>query len=247
MSIGERKTERVVSYIDGFNLYFGLREAGLECYKWLNVNALSSSILHQHQPLIGTKYFTSRVTSPQAKVIRQSAYLDALGTIPDLTVHYGKYARDKEVECSSCRQKTLHAQEKMTDVNIAVSLLEDAYQDVFDTALLISGDSDLCPPIKAIRRIFPHKRVIVAFPPARVSSELKQVSSATLHIGHANIKRCQLPDIIAVANRPNISRPSHVSYQIPVVMAPATTPKKLISLPADPPNPTPKLPPGYRR
>ena len=27
------KPERVIDYIDGFNLYFGLRDAGLECYK----------------------------------------------------------------------------------------------------------------------------------------------------------------------------------------------------------------------
>jgi hypothetical protein len=33
--------------------------------------------------------------------------------------------------------------EKMTDVNIAVELLTDAFQDSFDVALLISADGDL--------------------------------------------------------------------------------------------------------
>ena len=57
----------------------------------------------------------------------------------------------------------------MTDVNIAVELLGDAQDDVFDTAMVVSGDSDLYGPIEAVRRRYPHKRVVVAFPPDRVS------------------------------------------------------------------------------
>ena len=42
----------------------------------------------------------------------------------------------------------------MTDVNIAVELLQDAFQDAFDTAILISADSDLIAPIAAVKRSF---------------------------------------------------------------------------------------------
>ena len=42
----------------------------------------------------------------------------------------------------------------MTDVNIATQMIIDAYQDKYDTAMLISGDSDLVPPIKAINENF---------------------------------------------------------------------------------------------
>ena len=52
----------------------------------------------------------------------------------------------------------------MTDVNIATQILIDAYQDNFDMAMLISGDSDLVPPIKAVHELFPKKRVFVTFP-----------------------------------------------------------------------------------
>lgn len=37
----------------------------------------------------------------------------------------------------------------MTDVNIATAIIVDAYKDAYDMAMLISGDSDLTPPIKA--------------------------------------------------------------------------------------------------
>jgi uncharacterized LabA/DUF88 family protein len=54
----------------------------------------------------------------------------------------------------------------MTDVNIAVHLLEDAYDNVFDTALLVSADSDLAAPVEAVRRRFGTKRIVVVAPPA---------------------------------------------------------------------------------
>ena len=62
-------------------------------------------------------------------------------------------------------------EEKMTDVNIAVSLLADAQDDIYDTAMVISGDSDLSGPIEEVRRRYPGKRVVVAFPPQRVSKD----------------------------------------------------------------------------
>jgi uncharacterized LabA/DUF88 family protein len=251
VSTGERRKERVISYIDGFNLYFGLREAGLECYKWLNIKALSRDLLLSHQVLQKTKYFTSRIASPQPKVVRQSTYLDALGSLGDIHIEYGKYARDKELECSVCQEKTSYPQEKMTDVNIAVTLLEDAYCDAFDTALLISGDSDLCPPIKSVRRIFPHKRVIVVFPPRRISSELKRVATAHLNIDPRNVKRCQLPDQIELPSGYTIKRPSDSSYQIPAFAVTRLVPVGQKALPTIIPpekaNPTPQFPPGYKR
>ena len=36
----EQKKERVVAYIDGFNLYFGMREAGFDNCRWLNIKLL---------------------------------------------------------------------------------------------------------------------------------------------------------------------------------------------------------------
>lgn len=46
-------------------------------------------------------------------------------------------------------------EEKMTDVNIAVELLGDAQDDAFDTAIIISGDSDLTPPVRATLSRYP--------------------------------------------------------------------------------------------
>lgn len=72
-------------------------------------------------------------------------------------------------------------------------MLEDAYDDCVDTAIVISGDSDLAPPIEAVRRRFSRKRVIVAFPPKRHSEELSRVADSSLRIFSRNIRASRLP------------------------------------------------------
>jgi uncharacterized LabA/DUF88 family protein len=57
--------------------------------------------------------------------------------------------------------------------------MSDAYEDRFDVAMLISGDSDLTGPVEAIRKIYPQKKIIIAFPPNRISIQLKQIANAS--------------------------------------------------------------------
>ncbi len=96
----------------------------------------------------------------------------------------------------------------MTDVNIATHLLLDAFDDRFDTAIVISGDSDLSPPIRAVLSRFPAKRVVVAFPPKRHSAQLSQTASAYLTIGEGKLKQSQLPDQVALPGGHTVLRPA---------------------------------------
>lgn len=41
--------ERVVVYVDGFNLYFGMLDAGLDYCKWLNLKLLVQKLLKPNQ------------------------------------------------------------------------------------------------------------------------------------------------------------------------------------------------------
>lgn len=58
-----QKKERVIAYVDGFNLYFGIRKAGFDNCRWLNIKKLVSSLLKPHQILVDVRYFTSRVSN----------------------------------------------------------------------------------------------------------------------------------------------------------------------------------------
>ena len=193
---GIRRNTRVVVYIDGFNLYYGMRSRGWPRYYWLDLNRLAGRLLRARQTLEGVRYFTARVI-PDAgsvdKARRQNIYLEALGTLPDLDIHYGYYL-PKMQRCTTCGTTWQTYEEKMTDVNIAVELLSDAYEDAFDTAIVIFADSDLARPITTIRARFPGKRVVVAFPPNRVSKLLRSVAAASFTIGRDALRDSQLPE-----------------------------------------------------
>ena len=100
----------------------------------------------------------------------------------------------KPVTCRRCSAQWSKNEEKRTDVNIAVRLLNDAYDDLFDMALVISGDSDLVPIIESVRERFARKRVIVAAPPKRWSTDLAQSAHAAFQVSRAAIRSNRLPD-----------------------------------------------------
>src|SRR5208283_4029493 len=96
-----QKKRRVISYIDGFNLYFGLRKQGWRKYMWLDLTKLSASILLPDCELLCTKYFTSRVSGNVGKQERQNAYLDALATLSNISFYWGRFQADYR-ECQNC-------------------------------------------------------------------------------------------------------------------------------------------------
>ena len=194
MQISDQKKERVIAYVDGFNLYFGMREAGFDQCRWLNIKQLVEGLLKPHQELVGFKYFTSRVSNNPDKQKRQSTYLDALATT-GAKIIYGNY-QDGTQECKRCGNVWRTAKEKMTDVNIATAIIVDAYKDEYDMAMLISGDSDLTPPIKEIHHQFNNKRVFIAFPPKRHNSSMAIVAKGSLMIGRKKLIEAQFPESV---------------------------------------------------
>ena len=192
MQENSQKKERVIAYIDGFNLYFGMREAGYDNCRWLNVISLVKALLKPHQELIAVKYFTSRVSNSPDKQKRQSTYIDALESI-GVQIFYGNY-QDGTQECKRCGNIWRTAKEKMTDVNIATAIVVDAFKDEYDMAMLISGDSDLTPPIREVHKHFNNKRVFIAFPPKRHNSSMAIVAKGSEIIGRKRLHSSLFPD-----------------------------------------------------
>ena len=156
------------------------------------------------------RYFTARVfpdVYDPGKEARQTAYLEALTTLPDLSIHYG-YFLPKELKCFNCGRVRHTYEEKMTDVNISVALLNDAQDDLFDTAMIVSADSDLVGPVQAVRDRYPAKRVLIAFPPKRSSFNLLNVANAHFIIGQDKLRHSQLPDQVTRSDGYVLKRPS---------------------------------------
>ncbi|WP_065497246.1 NYN domain-containing protein [Burkholderia sp. CCA53] len=200
---------RVMAYVDGFNLYFGLKAAGFKRYYWLDVAALANNLLRPGQRLVTTHYFTARIRDNgrnAADQKRQNDYLEALAA-QGVQCQFGHYL-DKRRQCYTCQATWMDYEEKMTDVNIAIQLMVDAFDDAFDMALVISGDSDLTTPIRRVRERFPLKRVIVAFPPKRHSKALMQCANGHLAISESKLRASQLPEQLVKPDGYVLARPA---------------------------------------
>jgi uncharacterized LabA/DUF88 family protein len=200
---------RVAVYVDGFNLYYGLRTRHGRQHLWLDLQALAASLLRPGQVLQRVTYFTARVRDNPDALQRQADYLDALSSHSPLVHIVDGRFQEKDRRCQSCGHQWTVFEEKETDVNIAISLVEDAVRDRYDTAILLSGDSDLIPAIKAAKRLAAPKRVIVAFPPNRHSAELKLVADGFLHVGINKVRNSQLPEQVVNRAGVTLSRPKH--------------------------------------
>lgn len=205
----DTKINRVIVYIDGFNLYFGMKDAGFNQCKWLDINKLIHTYLTANQQLVAIKYFTSRVTNNPQKQRRQTIYIEALETT-GVKMVYGLY-KAKNIECENCGHLWSISNEKMTDVNIATHLIIDAFQDKYDTAILVSGDSDLVPPIKAVHENFPKKAVSVFFPPSRHNNSVAAFAKGSQIIGRKKLIDCQFADEVKKRDGYILLKPSEWS------------------------------------
>jgi len=202
-------TERVAAYVDGFNLYFGIREKGRR-HLWLDLEGLVRSLLKPHQQLVAVRYFTARVRNDPPAEHRQQTYLNALAAHSSmLDIRQGRF-QQKSKTCHSCGSSWLEYEEKETDVSLSVSLLEDGINHLYDTALIVSADGDMSPAIRALRRLLPGVRVVAALPPNRRSFGLQAVCDATIPIGMAKVRQSQLPNAVNAGSR-ILLRPPHWS------------------------------------
>lgn len=150
---------RTIIYIDGLNLYHGAIKGTL--YKWLDIEQYFR-LLRPDDNLQSIKYFTALISGPHRT--NQKTFIRALETRPLLTVVLGVF-KQKRIRCEAqCHQVFERPEEKRTDVNIAVSMVDDAYQRACHHQILISGDSDLVPPVKMIRTRFPNIKITVYVP-----------------------------------------------------------------------------------
>jgi len=210
----EPAKKKAICYIDGFNLYFGLKSANLKRYYWLNLEKLCSKIVEPQpdEELVHIKYFTAKVKQPLDKAQRQDLFLQALQTLSTLEIIYGRYSSYKKdcphkIRCHSCSYFLYDTEEKKTDVEISVNMVCDAFKNAYDVAYMISGDSDLSPAAREIKALFPEKKIIVCFPPNRKSKELVRLCDGKRKIIDY-LSGCEFPDIMQNRIGVTINKPS---------------------------------------
>jgi uncharacterized LabA/DUF88 family protein len=212
---------RVSVYVDGFNLYHSTLQHTHPDYRWLNLWELSNRLINPwHEEIIAVYYFSALTTWIPERAKKHLIYIHALRTVGVQDI-LGKFnLRDRK--CPLCKGRYQAHEEKKTDINIAITLLADAVADRFDTALILSGDSDLAPVTTKLKQLCPAKKIGIIVPQNQSAMNLKQHADFFKKIQDRDLKKSLLPD--------------QVTYNGKIITAPAAwlpkpEPKKAASSP----------------
>jgi 6-hydroxy-3-succinoylpyridine 3-monooxygenase len=194
-------SRRSAIYIDGFNLYYGALKG--TSHKWLDLEKYFTQV-RSDEMIQQIWYFTAEVNG--APGIRQKAYLDALGTCALVKIVKGVFKK-KELRCGvqSCSftapqtgKKFFTYEEKQTDVNIALQIVRDAYEQKYENIVLVSGDSDLAPALTLVKTVSPSTKITVYVPSRnlkrfRATGELNSIADKLRPLPPANLSKAQFP------------------------------------------------------
>lgn len=224
-------TSRVVVYVDGFNLYY--RALKRTPFKWLDLNALCTTVLRKTPNITRINYYTAQVKQldpSHTDQADQAEYLRALRTLPNLRIHLGNFqVTEKDmklasplqlmpefrpaVDLSACTRtprfaRVVKTEEKGSDVNLGVHLVRDAFTDQFDIAVVITNDTDLTEPLRIVSKEAKKKLVLLS-PVARPAGSLKNVvAGAPLFINSSHLKASQFPDPLITSSGRELRKPA---------------------------------------
>jgi hypothetical protein len=200
---------RTCIYIDGFNFYYGAVKNTK--YKWLDFKQLFKLLLDKNNEIVSIKYFTAIVTGKidPDQPIRQKTFLRALQNhIPEISIYYGEFLShnvmkplahliDKKHFGKTIKfANIIKTEEKGSDVNLALHLLNDAWHDRYDCAVVVSNDSDLSEALRLVKT--ERKKMVGLITPSssHPSRELMRYADFHKRIREGVLKQSQLPDPI---------------------------------------------------
>jgi uncharacterized LabA/DUF88 family protein len=192
---------RVSVYIDGFNLYHALDDLGESHLKWLDLWALSETLIRKNEAVTTVKYFSAYATWMPASYRRHQRYVAALQA-QGVQFIEGRF-KEKPMQCKSCGVRYKAHEEKETDVNIGVHLMADGLQDRFDRALVISADTDLNEAVTLTKAEAAGKQIDLVAPPKRKGRN----SVALFEVTVGRVRRSLLPPQLVLAGK-TIIRPT---------------------------------------
>lgn len=204
---------KVQCFIDGYNLYHAIDELKIPKLHWVNLWDLMKSYLPSNAELTHVYLFTAKPTHLNMPVQdRHSQFINAQKAY-GVTVVEGQFKK-KNLKCKSrkpgaCKHSFVGHEEKESDVNLAVQFVNDAHEDHFDIALIVTADSDLVPPMKFVKERFHEKEIWLISPPKKDirSQELKENSSRHITITSKQIRKKLMNERVIVDHQVVASRP----------------------------------------
>ncbi len=183
-------------YVDGFNIYHPLKEAGEPFLKWLNLWRLGEIIIpSRSETLALVRYFSAKRPDRGGSRDRHNTYINALRAVG---VHYvpGHYVAEP-IRCGYCGDHSERPIEKQTDINMALRILTDAQDGLVDHVYMLTADSDHAATARVLKERVPGVKLTSVAPPNRpVSSKIMGFADARINLTRLHIERSVLPPFV---------------------------------------------------
>lgn len=166
--------ERVSIFIDGSNLYHSLKSLHIN---EINFDKLAKKLGGDRQ-IVSVFYYNAPldITYNPKKYWEQQRFFDKLRKLPFFKVVLCKMRKIRR------SNKTVNYEVKGDDVYLTVDLVSGAYENLYDIAIVVSGDEDFVPALKKVQKL--GKKVENAYFISSSSSALKHASNKSICINH---------------------------------------------------------------
>jgi uncharacterized LabA/DUF88 family protein len=165
-----------VIFVDGSNLYHCFME---EFHRTDVDFARLGETLCEGRRLVRTYYYNAvvRREDGEERYKAQQRFFDNLRRVPYLDLRLGRLEKRGNAVV-----------EKGIDVRVATDMLWQAHNNVYDTAVLVSGDADYVPAVEAVKAIGKH--VEVAFVTRGRSLDLQHAADRFVLLDAAKLNGC---------------------------------------------------------
>lgn len=183
-------------YIDAFNMYHAIDDLGRPYLKWINLWKLGQTIAKGHaKPIVKVVFCTAYRRGDTGKKARHRCYVKALELV-GVNCKFGHETMEPG-ECPDCGFNWETPREKATDINLALSVYEDALDDVFDVAFLVTADTDQAATFAFVKARFPQKRLIIVTPPGRaLSKHLFALADGKIQLSERMLDEAVMPAFV---------------------------------------------------
>ena len=163
--------ERVAIFINGSNLYHNLKRYNIR----INFEELIKK-LETKREVVNVFYYTALLDKnfDERGYLKHKEFLDKLEQIPNFNI----------VICNLrkiiSKEGSMEFEIKGDDVFLATDLIKGSYENLYDIAIIVSGDEDFIPAIKLAQKN--HKKVINAFFPKSSSYLLRKCCDGSINL-----------------------------------------------------------------
>lgn len=175
---------RVCVFIDGSNFFHACRQNLGRTD--VNMGAFAELLVGPSRDLMRVYYYNCQLP-PEEDVLKregQQRFFTAIQRTPYFELRLGRLVK-RETVCPACNDRRERYQEKGVDMRIGVDMLAGASKNLYDVAILVTGDGDLVEAVKAVKDLGKH--VELATLPIGRSDELANAADVVITLDQARM------------------------------------------------------------